>query len=44
MEERVASLFRVEDEINTFPRKVGNNLPDYMASHPRRQLSSYYFP
>jgi hypothetical protein len=42
--ESVASLFRVEefpeDGVSMFSQNVGNDLPDYMVSHPRRQQSS----
>jgi hypothetical protein len=30
-------LFHPEDEGSMFLQNIGNDLPDYMVSHPRRQ-------
>jgi hypothetical protein len=32
---RAACIFKIDDGGSTFLGNVGNNLPDYMASHPR---------
>jgi hypothetical protein len=37
-EKRAACIFKIDDGGSTFLGNVGNNLPDYMASHPRRPL------
>lgn len=38
--ERAASILRIEDGGVTVLQAVGNDLPDYMTSYPKRQNSS----